>query len=276
MAQDAAQDPTQDEPRLAVSLTDGVFGIRFVRPAAGNVIDPAFGAELVAAAARAREQLDDVTVLTLTSTGKNFCVGGDVSGFASAPDREAHVGQLAADLHEGVQGLLGLGVPIVVGVQGWAAGAGLSLALLGDLLVMERSAGLRAAYAGLGFSPDGGMSWTLPRAVGPALAADMVLTNRGLLADEALAHGVANRVVEDSEAPVAATRLAEELANGSRHGARTATRLLREGAGRSLPEQLAAEAAGIAGCAGSPEGREGVDAFLAKRRPDYRAARAAG
>ncbi|GAB2908915.1 enoyl-CoA hydratase-related protein [Rhodococcus aerolatus] len=265
-----------DERRIDTELADGVLALRFVRPAAGNVIDTAFGDELLAAVRSAADRVDEISVVTLTSTGRNFCVGGDVGSFAAAADRGAHVGSLAEALHESVLGLVDLGVPLVAGVQGWAAGAGLSLALLADLLVLERSAGLRAAYGGIGLSPDGGMSHSLPRAVGPALAADMILTNRGLTADEALAHGVAARVVEDGEAAVAATRLAQEIARGSRQGARQAVALLRASDGRTLPEQLRAEAAGIAACAGGPEGTEGVDAFLAKRRPDYATARARG
>lgn len=265
-----------DERRIETDLTDGVFAVRLVRPDAGNVIDTPFGDELLAAVRAAHEQVDAISVLTLTSTGRNFSVGGDVRSFAAAPDRGAHVGALARALHESIRGLVDLGVPLVAGVQGWAAGAGLSLAVLADLLVMERSAGLRAAYGGIGLSPDGGMSFSLPRAAGPALAADMILTNRGLTADEALAHGVAARVVEDGEAEVATTRLAQQLAAGSRQGARQAVALLRASGGRTLAEQLDAEADGIAACAAGPEGVEGVDAFTAKRRPDYAAARARG
>ena len=265
-----------DGPRVTGELVDGVFAIRFDRPDAGNVIDTRFGDELVAAVGRAAAQRDEVAVVSVTSTGRNFSVGGDVRSFAAADDRGAHVGGLAAALHTGVRGLRGLGVPVVVGVQGWAAGAGMGLALLGDLLVMEASAGLRSAYAGIGLSPDGGSSWTLPRAIGPALAADLVLTNRPLHAAEALAHGVAARVVEDGEAAVATDRLARELAGGSWAGARQAVALLRASGGRTLDEQLDAEAAGIAACAAGPEGTEGVDAFLAKRRPDYAAARTRG
>jgi 2-(1,2-epoxy-1,2-dihydrophenyl)acetyl-CoA isomerase len=73
----------------------------------------------------------------------------------------------------------------VVGVQGWAAGGGLSLALLGDVLVLGRSARVRAAYRAIGLTPDGGMSWSLPRAVGVSRARGLILANRAVSAAEA-------------------------------------------------------------------------------------------
>jgi 2-(1,2-epoxy-1,2-dihydrophenyl)acetyl-CoA isomerase len=106
-------------------------------------------------------------------------------------------------------------VPIVVGVQGWAVGGGLSLALLGDVLVLGRSARVRAAYTAIGLTPDGGMSWTLPRVVGASRARDLILTNRAISAAEAEAMGLATRVVDDQELRATVDRLAAELADGA-------------------------------------------------------------
>jgi 2-(1,2-epoxy-1,2-dihydrophenyl)acetyl-CoA isomerase len=103
----------------------------------------------------------------------------------------------------------------VVGVQGWAAGGGLSLALLGDVLVLGRSARVRAAYTAIGLTPDGGLSWTLPRAVGASRARDLILTNRAVSATDAVAMGLASRVVDDQELRATVDSLAAELADGA-------------------------------------------------------------
>jgi 2-(1,2-epoxy-1,2-dihydrophenyl)acetyl-CoA isomerase len=160
-------------------------------------------------------------------------------------------------------------VPIVVGVQGWAAGGGLSLALLGDVLVFGRSARVRAAYTAIGLTPDGGMSWTLPRAVGASRARDLILTNRSVSAAEAEAMGLANRVVDDQELRATVDRLAAELADGATDALGAARDLIHGGWFRDFAEQLDEEAKAIAASADSVQGREGVRAFVERRAPRY-------
>jgi 2-(1,2-epoxy-1,2-dihydrophenyl)acetyl-CoA isomerase len=208
-----------------------------------------------------------VRCILITAEGPHFCLGGDVAGFAAAPDPGGYVDELAAALHTSLVRLDAAGVPVVVGAQGWAAGAGLSLVLAADVVVLERGARLRTAYAGIGLSPDGGMSWTLPRAIGRARAMDMLLTNRPMGAEEALAAGLASRVVDDGTGAAAALAIARAIAGGPR-GALAAARAL-AGRDRSFPAHLDAERASISGQAAGPEGREGVAAFLDRRAPAW-------
>lgn len=246
-----------------------VLRIVLDRAEAGNAVDPAMSAGLTAAVDRIDERIGCVLLL---AEGRNFCVGGDIRGFAAADRPGEHIGALATAFHEVQRAMAGADVPVVAGVQGWAAGAGMSLALCADVLVLGRSARMRAAYTGIGVSPDGGMSWTLPRAVGTARALDLILTNRPLDAEEALAAGLASRVVDDEQVRQVAEELAAGLADGPTGALGAAKWLVRTAMGirdDGFAEHLDREARTIARCAGSPEGREGIAAFVGKREPRY-------
>jgi 2-(1,2-epoxy-1,2-dihydrophenyl)acetyl-CoA isomerase len=247
---------------VRAELEGGVLRVTLCRP----VLDPEVGADLRKAVAAIGPE---VRAVLLLSEGPNFCFGGDVAGFASAADPAAHVLDLANGVHGILVDLTATGLPIVVGAQGWAAGAGLSLVLHGDVVVLGESARLRAGYTAIGFTPDCGMSWLLPRAIGPARARDLLFTNRAVGAQEAVAMGLASRVVPDEEVAEAAAAVARELA-AAPTGALIATRrLLADAATSTYAEHLDAEAASISARAGSPEGREGVAAFVEKRRPRF-------
>lgn len=247
---------------VRAELEDAVLRVTLTRP----VLDLDVGADL----RKAIEAIGPgVRAVLLLAEGPNFCFGGDVAGFASAPDPAAHVLDLAKRLHGSLLELTATGVPIVVGVRGWAAGAGLSLLLHGDVVVLGASARVRAGYTGIGFTPDGGMSWLLPRAVGAARARDILFTNRVVRAQEALQMGLASRVVPDAEVADVATGIARDLAAAAT-GALVATRrLLTDGGTSSYADHLTAEAASISARAGTAEGREGVAAFAAKRTPQF-------
>jgi hypothetical protein len=150
-------------------------------------------------------------------------------------------------------------------VQGWAAGGGLSLALLGDVLILGRSARVRSAYTAIGLTPDGGMSWTLPRAVGVSRARDLILTNHAVSAAEAEAMGLASRVVDDQELRVTVDSLAAELADGATDALGAARDLVHGGLSRGFAEQREEEGRSIAARADSAQGREGVRAFIERR-----------
>lgn len=252
--------------RIQVERSGAVLRLRLARPDQGNAIDLAFGHELEAAVG----QVDpDVRCVAVVADGKNFCVGGNVRGFAAAEDTEAHLAEVADALHAGLTALTALEVPVVIGVQGWAAGAGMSLALVADILLLERSARLRTAYTGIGLSPDGGMTWTLPRAVGQARAMDLFLTNRPMDADEALATGLASRLVSDGAVQTDVDALAGVLAAGPVEAHRNLKRLVRQGRNRSYAEQLPDEGRTIAALSAGPEGQEGIASFLERRPPRF-------
>jgi 2-(1,2-epoxy-1,2-dihydrophenyl)acetyl-CoA isomerase len=243
--------------------------IRLNRPDAGNTIDMALAASLEA---RCREAAEDrsVRAVLFTGEGKLFCGGGDISAFASAgADAGAFLFDLATRLHQSVEILAAMEKPLVVAVNGPAAGAGLSLAIAGDVVIAARSAHFSAAYGAVGLTPDGGMSWLLPRVVGLRRAQEIILTNRRIGADEAAAIGLVTRVVDDAALAGEALAAAHALAAGPVAALAGARALLAEGAGRDLAGQLRAEANRIAQAGAGSEAREGISAFLARRKPDF-------
>jgi 2-(1,2-epoxy-1,2-dihydrophenyl)acetyl-CoA isomerase len=249
---------------------DGVAHLRIDAPP-GNAISPAVVGALNEQAV-ALAQRDDVRVVVLATAGRTFCVGGDIGHFAAAADPLATVRELAAEFHAALLALAELDAPIVTRVQGAAAGGGLSLALAGDLVIAGASASFSAAYTRIGLSPDGGMSWRLPRLVGAGRAAELMLTNRRVSAEEAERISLVSQVVPDEELDARVGALAAALADGPAPAQAAVRRLLASSATATFEEQLEREAESIARLAASPQGREGVAAFLEKRPPDFRGA----
>lgn len=252
-----------DDDRIRVESDGGVHRLVLANPGAHNVVDFAFCEQFVAGLAAVS---DDARCVELVAEGKNFCVGGDVRAFEANPDGLA---DLAHAMHAGERALLSLEIPVVVAVQGWAAGIGLSIALTADLVVMGASARLRPAYTAIGLTPDGGMTATLPGIVGRGRALDMFFTNRAMDADEALASGLAARVLPDAELREGVDALAAQIAAGPTGALRATKALVRAADGRLTDAHLDAEAVSIGRCGAGAEGREGVASFVGKRAPEW-------
>lgn len=220
---------------------------------------------------RLRSLDDGVGAVLLVGTGPNFCTGGDVRGFAVANDPGRHVREVADEFHGFQRAVLAAPVPVVAAVHGWAAGAGMSVALAADIAVVGTSTRLRPAYPALGFSPDGGMSWLLLQLAGLARARHILLTDEVIDAQQALDWGLVATVVADGEVLSAAEGLAQRLANGPTRALGQMKQLLGAAADRSLDAMLDAEAAAIAASANGAEGREGVSAFSELRAPQFHA-----
>ena len=237
------------------------------RPDAGNALDLELAAQLAQAAA---EYADDPSVrcVVLTGSGRMFCSGGDIGLFASG-DSSAVLRELAGKFHEAITTLATMAKPLLVLVNGPAAGAGLSLALIGDIVIAARSAHFTAAYTGIGLTPDGGMTWTLQRLVGLRLAQEMILTNRRLGAAEALAAGLVSQVVGKEALVETGASTAISLASGPVAALGAARALLLAGANSTLLQQLHREAEAISVAGAGDECREGLAAFLEKRKPDF-------
>lgn len=260
----------QTRPRVLTQVDGDVWRITLDRPEAGNALDPRLASELAAAF---HERPEQTRVVLLLGNGERFCVGGDVQTFAHADDPGVFVGQLAQDWHEVIRLVLRCPVPVVAGVQGAVAGAAVGLVASCDIVVCARSTKIRPAYGAIGLSPDGGTSWALTRALGAPRALELMLTNGALTAAEAHMFGLVARLVEDDEMHDAVTALAHQVAAGPVRAMVRTRALVRKAAIRTLDEQLDDEAAMIAESAADPEGREGVQAFVEKRTPDFRGAR---
>ena len=247
-------------------LRDGAAHVTLSDPDHGNSITPASVAQLHAAVRRAR--LDDARVVVLRGLGKAFSVGGDVGTFATAEDPDQLVEDLAEALHRTISDLHRMDAVVVAVVAGTAAGAGVPLAAAADLVLAGESARFTLAYTRIGLSPDGG-STLLTASLGLHRALHLALLNPVLSAAEAQVAGLVAQVHPDDGLAAAAEAVVAQLLAGSRPAQVSAKRLLREVATPGAEAALRQESLAIRANASGPDGREGVAAFAAKRRPDF-------
>jgi 2-(1,2-epoxy-1,2-dihydrophenyl)acetyl-CoA isomerase len=253
------------EAPVRLERSRGVAELVLDDPLRGNLIDTDWAGAFEAAVA---DLGGDDRCLLIRAEGANFCFGGDVGTFVGG-DPGVVVRELADRLHVGMRRLDQVAIPVVAAVQGWATGAGMSLALAADVLVLGADARFKTAYNALGLTADGGMTWQLPRRLPATVAADLLFTDRVLDADEARQLGLASRVVPDDDLVNHARRVAASIAGRSRGAAIRVKRLLRTAPHATLSDQLDAEATTIAAAAASADGREGVAAFLERRPPRF-------
>jgi len=240
------------------------------RPSVGNAIDVPLARALMEASIVCDED-DSIRCVVLSGQGRLFCAGGDVQGFASAGDAiPSLLKELTAYLHMAIARFSRMPKPLMTVINGPAAGAGFSLAILGDIVLAARSAHFTLAYTALGLSPDGGSTWVLPRLVGLRAAQELMLTNKRVGADEAAQLGLITRAVDDAALASEAATLAAQLASGATPALGKVRNLLLASFGASFENQMEAEARAIAETSRTPHGKEGVQAFIARRKPDFR------
>ncbi len=254
---------------LRLERRDHVATITLNRPDAYNALDLGLGRELFHAALEVDED-PGVRCVVITGAGKAFCAGGDVKDFVdNLPRIGMLVKELTTYLHGAVSRLTRSAKPVIMAVNGVAAGGGFSFALSGDLVVAAESARFTMAYAKIAATPDGSSSYFLPRLVGLRRALELYLTNRVLSAREALEWGLITRVVPDAELRSAVDALARELAAGPTLAIGGAKRLFHQSTWESLETQMELEAQAIAASGHTEDFRAGVTAFANKQTPTF-------
>jgi len=248
----------------------GVATITLNRPDAHNVLNADMVRDLMEVSLICADDAA-VRAVLLTAEGKAFCAGGDLVSFAQAGEAVSrHITEMTTYLHTACSRFARMDAPMVVAVNGVAAGAGLSLAAMGDFAIAASSAKFTSAYTGAGLTPDGSCTWFLPRLMGLRRAQELIFTNRVLSAKEAQEWNLINRVVDDSDLRDEAVAVATKLADGPTGAFGKVKQLLQYSAIDSLEGQMEREARTIAAAASLPEGQEGIHAFLEKRRPNFR------
>jgi 2-(1,2-epoxy-1,2-dihydrophenyl)acetyl-CoA isomerase len=247
-------------------FAEGVARLTLADADRGNPLDHATVAALWRAVRQAR--IDDAHVVVISARGTAFSVGGDVRAFAGADDVETYIDDLAESLHRLISELHRMDAVVVSVVQGTAAGAGVSLAAAADIVVAADSARFTLAYTRIGLSPDGG-STLLTTSIGLHRALHLALLNPVRTAHEALECGLVTEVHRDQELAAATDHIVQTLRSGSRSAQVAAKRLLRETATPAAEAALRKETLAIRRRAASPDGREGVAAFIAKRVPAF-------
>ena len=237
------------------------------RPDAANGMNDTMTRELADAARRC--DTEATKVVLLTGSGRFFCAGGDLKSFASAPSRGRFIKGVADDLHRAISTFAHMDAVLITAVNGVAAGAGFSIAVTGDLVLAAESASFTMAYTRAGLSPDGSASYYLPRLIGIRKTQELMLTNRTLSAEDASEWGLVTEVVADAELADRANQLADQMAATSRQSNGAVKTLLLGTFKNGIEEQMELEGQLIAAAADSGDGREGVDAFMEKRKAEF-------
>jgi 2-(1,2-epoxy-1,2-dihydrophenyl)acetyl-CoA isomerase len=254
---------------IEFAVSDGIARITLARPEVGNAIDLPLARALLSVAIICETDAS-IRCVVLTGQGRLFCAGGDVGAMRNAgDDLPAMLTELIAVLHAALNRLARMAKPLLVLVNGPAAGAGFSLAMLGDVVISARSAHYTAAYGAIGLTADGGLSWLLPRLVGLRRAQEIILTNRRIKADEAAAIGLITRAVDDDALVMEGDTAAAALADAPVGALGAARALLKESYETGFETQLDRELRSMA-IAAAAEAQEGLAAFFAKRPPVFR------
>jgi 2-(1,2-epoxy-1,2-dihydrophenyl)acetyl-CoA isomerase len=239
------------------------------RPDEANGLNLGMAQELAHAALTCSND-EEVKAVILSGSGRFFSVGGDVKSMYDLGDDVASGLKILADeLHKAISVFARMDAPLIVAVNGTAAGAGFSMAICGDYVLASESAGFTLSYSKVGLSPDGSSSYYLPRLIGLRRAQDLMFTNRVLSADEALDWGLINDVVPADQLLSEANKLADMFVIGSKNSNATIKKLLLQTFQNGLETQMEIEGRAIAENSRSADGREGVKAFVKKRKPQF-------
>lgn len=213
---------------------------------------------------------DEIGAIVLTGAGGFFCSGGNINGLKERSEQDYETRRSSVDrLHDMIHAMRDCPKPIIAAVNGGAAGAGASLAAACDMVVAARDAYVSIAYVKIGMTPDGGATAFYGEALPRQLLTEMVMTGDRIPVDRLHALGFINRLTEPGEAIPAAMEIGRTLAEGPAGALAVGKKLISSARSNDLKTQLDAEADGIASALGGAEGREGITAFLEKRKPDF-------
>ena len=253
---------------------DGEIGtLTLDRPKALNAMSPEMIGEMTVAFAWLADRAP-LRALIVTGEGRAFSSGGDVTWFRKGVESDeydlpADMRRGAETLHQAIVDFQRIPYPVIAAVNGVAAGAGFSLALNCDLRMASADALFVVAYGRIGASPDGGMTYLLPRIVSPARARRILLEDPMMSAEQAADEGLVDYVVPADRLAEEARAKAEELAAKAPHYVRMSKVLIGQSLDNSLTEQLQIERHGIADSMATEDLRAGVQAFFAGEEPEF-------
>jgi 2-(1,2-epoxy-1,2-dihydrophenyl)acetyl-CoA isomerase len=256
----------KDQGPATYRVAGAVATITMTTPSLGLAAKQA----LLAAAERAGHD-EAVRAVVLTGTGRVFTAGQDLGEHADAL-RKAGAGAfdtIGAHYNPLVTRLATMPKPVLAAINGTCAGAGLGVALACDLRIAAAGARFTTAFTGIGLTPDSGLSASLSRAVGTARASELIMLATPFTAEDALSWGLVGQVVPAGELATAAQEVAARLAAGPTRAYATAKRAIRQAWAAPWPDVLAAEARDQAALGATADHRGAVDAFLAKRPPEF-------
>ncbi|MFE3060197.1 enoyl-CoA hydratase/isomerase family protein [Nocardia sp. NPDC059239] len=260
---------TATDNTVGTTIADGLATITLARAAASNALDTPTKRGLLNAV-RAVASAPGVRAVLLTAEGKNFCVGQDLAEHVDALRADPSTAMKTVGVHYNplIEALSEISVPVVVAVRGACVGAGLGLALAGDIRVAGSGAKFGTAFTGIGLASDSGLSHALVQALGHSRAMGLMLLGDRFTAAEAHTWGLVHRVVDDEQVEGAARDLAQFLAQGPTEAYRRLKQLLRAEAS-GLSDALERERAAQEALGATRDHSAAVEAFLAKTKPIF-------
>jgi len=268
------------EEHILFDVKDGVGVVTLNRPDRLNAIHWDLGADLVELFRGLRHR-DEVRTILLTGAGRAFCSGGDaewlsggaergIPGLSDAPLERYQRKTPAGPIAEFTRMIVGVEKPVIAALHGPVMGAGLAFALACDRRFGDRTTRMSAAMVRLGFAPDCGITWLLPRVTRLSTALMMVETGRILEAEECHREGLIDELVDEGQDVEAALEYARRLARGPSVAIDLARRFVHKALTSSLDEMLDYEAVAAVLSAHTEDAREGTKAFVEKRKPEFK------
>ena len=255
---------------LNFTVAEGVATITMNRPDDANALNAQMANELldIATICSADERVRAVIV---TGQGKMFCAGGDLREMDEQGDRRPeHLTRMASALHGALIRFAHMDAPVIMAVNGTAAGGGFSMALSGDIILASEKAKFIAAYTASGLTPDGSSTYFLAKHVGLLRAKELLLTNRLLSAQEACDWGMVTRVVPAESLMDEARKLAATFASGPTRAFGGLKQLLQSAYSNPMETQLELETRSISQMMRTYDGPHGLNAFLNKKKPEFK------
>jgi len=261
--------------RISLTINDHVAVLTLNHPEAMNAVSMQMLRDLDAALKEVEDPANGARCLVITGAGRGFCAGANLTDPEGVGSRDTSGPSDAGSVLEGyyhplLRRLRDLRMPVITAINGVAAGAGMSFALMGDLVFAARSASFLQAFRRIGLVPDAGSTWLLPRLVGKARALELSLLGEKLSAEKAESWGLINRVYDDADLMTETMKIATELA----HGPTLALSLIRKAyalsANNSYEQQLEIERQFQRAAGQSEDFAEGVRAFVQKRPAEFK------
>lgn len=256
-----------DYDTIEFKLEDAIARITLNRPDRLNSFNQQMHSEI----RDALDRLGDARVVVLTGAGRGFCAGQDLNDRAvSSEDAPVDLGVTVETCWNPlITSLTSLPQPVIARVNGVAAGAGANIALACDMVVAARSAKFIQSFSAIGLIPDSGGTWVLPRLVGQSRALGLALTGEPLAAQKAEEWGLIWKCVDDDQLDSEVDALASKLASLPPLGLAEIKKMIRSTWNRTLAEELVEERNEMRRLGFTADYREGVVAFLEKRKPSF-------
>ena len=250
-------------------IIENIAIIRLNRPNSYNSLNAKMAKELLEISYEC-DMNKKIRAIILTGEGdKAFCAGGDLISYHETGNVAKHLKIVTHDLHGAITRFSRMNSPLIVAVNGVAAGAGLSFVGFADLAIAKFSATFVSAYTKAGLTPDGSSSYYLPRIIGIRKYLELVMTNKVLSSEEALSWGLLNYIYDDKNFWNETVKLADNLSKGPTLAYGKTKRLIHNSLNSTLETQMEIETKMISESAETSDGQNGIQAFLKKEKPKF-------